>query len=119
MMDEILRSTIAAESDIAIVSNHPGELEEGGDRLGAYTRRRRIDVVVLSTPGDDAAVQDRIVSLLRANARLGVVAIDGASDTGTLHRLVPTRDAIEPLTAGTIADAIRAGAGHGSNRGLG
>ncbi len=119
MMDEILRSAISACSDMAVVSNHPDGLGEGDDRLGAYTRRRRIDVVVLSTPGDDASVQDRIVGLLRANARLGVVAIDGARDTGTLYRLVPVRDTIEPLAAGTIADAIRAGAGHDANRGMG
>jgi hypothetical protein len=116
-MDEILRSAIQAEPDMAIVNRaeEPGAI---GNRLGAYTKRRHIDVVVCIASDDDR-FRDRIEDLLRANARLGVVAIDGGRGTGVLHRLVPVHDAIGPLARENLAGAIRAGAARSANRGAG
>jgi hypothetical protein len=118
MMDEILRSAIESESDMAIVNRRPEGPEAFPDRLGGYTKRRRIDVVVCIA-GDDDGVRDRIEGLLCANPRLGVVAIDGGRGTGTLHRLVPVHEVIGPLGRESLAGAIRAGAARSANRGAG
>jgi len=105
MLTEIIRAAIAAEPDMAIV-------EGGADRiveLGAYTRRRRIDVVIFVS-GDEAFADDRIIGLLRTNPRLSLLAMDGRRDQGTLHHLVPAHDAIGRLAHASLTSAIRAGA---------
>jgi hypothetical protein len=38
------------------------------------------------------------------------VAIDGAADSGMLHRLVPAHDRFNGLAQSSLLDAIRAGA---------
>lgn len=107
MMDEILRSAIAAEPGMTVVDCGPSEDAPHGERLGAWTRRRRIDVVIRVVNDDDPG--DRFEALLRANPRLGVVAIDASRGTATLHHLVPAHDAIGPLARDNLIGAIRAG----------
>lgn len=105
MLNEIIRGVLAAEPDMAIV--------EGGAvvtaELGAYTRRRRIDVVIF-VAGDEDFTDNRILALLRANPRLSLLAMDGRRDHGTLHHLVPAHDEIGRLAQSSLTSAIRAGA---------
>jgi hypothetical protein len=105
MLTEIIRSVIANEPDITIVE---GEVDRTVE-LGAYTRRRRIDVVIFVS-GDENFADDKIFSLLRANPRLGLLAMDGRHDQGKLHHLVPAHDAIGRLAHASLTSAIRAGA---------
>jgi hypothetical protein len=105
MLNEIIRAAISSEPDMAIVD---GALGLDGD-LGAYARQRRIDVVIF--PAGTQSFGDReIARLLRANPRLALLSIDGARDEGTLHHLVPARDAIGNLAHSSLTDAIRTGA---------
>jgi hypothetical protein len=105
MLDEIIRATISAESDMAIVE----QAIRPEDDIGAYTRRQRIDVVIFTADDRDFS-EDKVDHMLRANPRLALLSIDGQRDQGTLHRLVPTRDAIGRLAKSSLIDAIRAGA---------
>jgi hypothetical protein len=105
MLNEIIRAAISSEPDMAIVDDafrHEGE-------LGAYTRQRRIDVVIFAA-GNESFDDDQILHLLRANPRLSLLSIDGARDQGMLHRLVPAHDAIGRLAQSSLTRAIRAGA---------
>jgi hypothetical protein len=81
----------------------------GGDDLGAYTRQRRIDVVLYSAGAEDFD-DNKIVVMLTANPRLSLLSIDGRRDQGVLHHLVPAHDLIGPLAQSSLAAAIRAGA---------
>lgn len=105
MLNEIVRVAIAAEPDMAVV--------EGGERrsseLAAYTRRRRINVVIFVS-GNEEFADDKILGLLHANPRLSLLAIDGRRDRGTLYHLVPAHDAIDGLAQSSLTAAIRAGA---------
>jgi hypothetical protein len=106
MLNEIVRAAIASEPDMTIVDS----LVRGGEGLGAFTRRRRIDVVVYPA-ADSSFDAETILGLLKTNPRLSLLALDGERDGGTLHRLAPAHDAIGPLAQSSLAEAIRAGAG--------
>jgi hypothetical protein len=105
MLNEILRSAISSEPDMAIVDY----VIKREDELGTYTRRRRIDVIIFGA-GNDNFSDDAIVRLLQANPRLSLLSIDGTRDQGTLHHLVLAHDAIGRLAQSSLTDAIRAGA---------
>ena len=105
MLDEIIRATISAEPDMAIVEH----ATRPDDDIGAYTRRQRIDVVIF-TSGDKDFSDDKIDHMLRANPRLALLSINGQRDQGTLHHLVPARDAIGRLAQSSLTAAIRVGA---------
>jgi hypothetical protein len=104
MLDEIIRATISAEPDMAIVE----QVMRRHNDIGAYTRQKRIDVVIF-TAGDQDFSDDKIDHMLRANPRLALLSIDGRRDQGTLHHLVPARDPIGRLAQSSLTDAIRAG----------
>jgi hypothetical protein len=105
MLNEIIRATITAEPDMTIVE----DAMHCADEIGAYTRRRHIDVVIF-VAGDKNFVDDKIVQLLGTNPRLSLLSIDGKRDQGTLHHLVPAHDAISRLAQTSLTAAIRAGA---------
>lgn len=105
MLSDIICNVIAAEPDIAMVEAQPDIASD----LGPFTRRHRIDVVIcLAT--DDNFTNNRIDRLLRSNPRLGLVAIDGAGDSGVLHHLVPAHVRFSGLRQSSLLDAIRGGA---------
>jgi hypothetical protein len=105
MLNDIVRETISSERDMTIVDG----AGRGDIDIGAYTRRRRIDVVIFPAGSADFA-DDKLVGMLKANPRLALLAIDGARDEGTLHHFVPARDAIGRLARSSLTAAIRAGA---------
>jgi hypothetical protein len=105
MLNEIIRATIAAEPDMTIVEDATRRNED----LGAFTRRRRIDVVIFAA-GDEKFANDKIVQILRTNPRLSLLSMDGQRDQGTLHHLVPAHDTIGGLAQFSLTAAIRAGA---------
>jgi hypothetical protein len=105
MLNEIIHAAISSEPDMAIVD----DVIDRNDKLGAYTRRRRIDVVIFGA-GNDGFADDEIFRLLRANPRLSLLSISGTRDEGTLHHLVLAHDAIGRLAQSSLTDAIRAGA---------
>jgi hypothetical protein len=105
MLNEIIRAAISSEPDMTIVDGAVGS----DDDIGAYTRQRRIDVVIYPAGNEDFA-EHKIIGMLHANPRLSLLSIDGQRDQGTLHHLVPARDAIGGLVQSSLTDAIRAGA---------
>jgi hypothetical protein len=105
MLNEIIRATLASEPDMTIVDGSG----RGDDDIGAYTRRRQIDVVIYPE-GNAHFADDKLVAMLKANPRLALLAIDGPRDEGTLHHLVPAHDAIGRLAYSSLTAAIRAGA---------
>jgi hypothetical protein len=105
MLNEIIRATISSEPDMTIVDGAFGS----DDDIGAYTRQRHIDVVIYPAGNEDFA-EHKIIGMLHANPRLSLLSIDGQRDQGTLHHLVPARDAIGRLVQSSLTDAIRAGA---------
>jgi hypothetical protein len=105
MLDEIIRATISAEPDMAIVE----QATRPDNDIGAYTRRQHVDVVIFIA-GDKNFSDNKIDHMLRANPRLALLSIDGRRDQGTLHHLVRAREAIGRLAQSTLTDAIRAGA---------
>jgi hypothetical protein len=105
MLCEVIEQAIAPEPDIAIIE---GAIIAAGD-LGTFSRTKRIDVVIVPAGGEEFT-EDRVVRLLRANPRLGLIAIDGTADRGDLHHLVPAHEPIGPLTLSSVIAAIRAGA---------
>jgi hypothetical protein len=105
MLNEIIRATITAEPDMTIVE----DAMHCGDEIGAYTRRRRIDVVIF-VAGNENFADDKIVQMLRSNPRLSLLSMDGKRDQGTLHHLVPAHNAIGRLAQPSLIAAIRAGA---------
>jgi DNA-binding NarL/FixJ family response regulator len=105
MLNEIVRATISTEPDMTIVDGSG----RGDDDIAAYTRRRRIDIVIYPAGNADFA-GDKLVAMLKANPRLALLAIDGLRDEGTLHHLVPAHDAIDRLAHSSLTAAIRAGA---------
>ena len=104
MLNTIIRNAIAAEADMTVVEDVRNRVD-----LGALTRRRRIDVVLFRA-GSACFAEESIDRLLHENPRLGLVALDGVTDRGTLHHLVRTRGEFRPLSRSTLASAIRAGA---------
>jgi hypothetical protein len=99
MLSDIITNAIAGEPDMVIVAGVTDPAAIG----------RRADVVIF--PAGDARFSDTgITRLLRANPRLGLLAIDGAADSASLHHLVPARDDIGPLAQASLTGAIRAGA---------
>jgi hypothetical protein len=105
MLKEVIRATIAAEPDMTIVDDTSYCDEE----FSAYTQRRRIDVVIFVV-GNAKFADDKIVLMLRSNPRLSLLSVDSKRDQGTLHHLVPARDAIGRLAQSSLTAAIRAGA---------
>jgi chemotaxis response regulator CheB len=105
MLNDIVRATISSEPDMTIVDGAVC----GDDDIGAYTRRRQIDVVIYPADNADFA-DDKLVRMLKANPRLALLSIDGPRDEGTLHHLVPAHDAIGRLAQSSLTAAIRAGA---------
>jgi hypothetical protein len=105
MLNEIVHATISSEPDMTIV----GSISRVDGDLSALTQKRRIDVVIY--PASDAEFDaEKIVSLLQANPRVSLLAIDGHRDAGMLHHLVPAQDEIGRLAQSSLAAAIRAGA---------
>jgi hypothetical protein len=105
MLNEIVRAAVSSEPDMTIVDSVVGADED----LGAFTRRRMIDVVIYPAV-EHAFEASAILELLHGNPRLSLLAIDGRRDAATLHHLVPAQDAIGPLAQASLAAAIRAGA---------
>jgi hypothetical protein len=105
MLSEVICAAITVEPDMTIVE----DAIRCDDEIGAYTRRRRIDIVIF-VAGDKNFADDKIDQLLRANPRLGLLSIDGKRDQCTLHHLVPAHDAISRLAQPSLTAAIRAGA---------
>jgi hypothetical protein len=105
MLCEVIEQAIASEPDLAIV----GGALVAADDLGTLSRTKRIDVIILPA-GAEEFTEDHIIRLLRANPRLGLIAIDGTADRGDLHHLVPAHEPIVPLTRSSVIAAIRAGA---------
>ena len=105
MLSDIIAQAIRPEPDMAIV----GAVDSGSDVLQPMLLRRRIDVVIFSA-GDTQFSDSAITDMLRAHPRLGLLAIDGAADAGTLHHLVPVRDRIGRLEHASVTGAIRSGA---------
>ncbi len=105
MLNEIIHGALSPEPDIAIVDDVIHREEE----LGAYTRRRRIDVIIFAA-GDDSFTDDEIFRLLQANPRLSLLSISGIRDEGTLHHLVLAHDSIGRLAQSSLTDAIRVSA---------
>jgi hypothetical protein len=103
MLSDIIAQAIRPEPDMAIVA----AIDET-DSLETFLRRRRIDVVIFGA-GDEKFSDTDIARLLQAIPRLGLLAIDGAADQGTLHHLVRVRDQIGQLAQSSVTDAIRAG----------
>ena len=104
MLNDVVRATISGEPDMTIVE----AAVRGDDDLGAFTRRRRIDVV-LYVAGSEDFDDCSVVGMLKANPRLSLLSIDGPGNRGTLHHLVPAHDAIGPLAQSSLTAAIRAG----------
>jgi hypothetical protein len=104
MLNAIIRNAIAAEADMTIVEHIAADTD-----LGSFTRRRRIDVVLFSA-GDCVFTDASIDRLLRANPRLGLLAVHGVQDRGVLHHLVPACKEVCPLSRSSLTEAIRAGA---------
>lgn len=105
MLHEIISATIAAEPGMVIAGRHA----DATSGLGALTQSRRIDVIVFRA-GDEDFAEDRIERLLRTNPRLGLLAVDGPRDAGTLHHLVAAHEVVRPLSETSLAAAIRAAA---------
>jgi hypothetical protein len=72
-------------------------------------RRRRVDVIIFGAD-DTHFPESAITEILQAHPRLGLLAIDGAADAGTLHHLLPVRARIGRLAYDSLAAAIRSGA---------
>jgi len=106
MLNEVIRATISVEPDMAFVASSSSS---DNTELGAYTRRRHIDVVIF-VAGDENFADDKILSVLRINPRLRLIAIGGKRDQGTLHHLVASRDEIGRLAQSNLTAAIRTGA---------
>jgi hypothetical protein len=104
MLNEIIRAAVSSEPDMMVVN---AEVRVDDD-LGAFTLKRRIDVVIYPA-GHENFDDERIIGLLHANPRLSLLAIDGPSDAGTLHHFVPAHDAIGRLAQSNLAAAIRTG----------
>src|SRR5215472_16028659 len=105
MLNDIIRATIAAEPDMTIVEDAIRRNED----LGAYTRRHRIDVVIIAA-GNEKFTDDKVVETLRSNPRLSLLSMDAQRDQGTLHYLVPVHEAVGRLAQSSLIAAIRAGA---------
>jgi hypothetical protein len=105
MLSEIIEHALACETDMAIVENALVD----ADDLGRFSRTKRVDVIIFPA-GAEEFTEERIVSLLHANPRLGLLAMDGAADSGDLHHLVPAHDRFGRLTRSSVVAAIRAGA---------
>ena len=105
MLCEVIEQAIASEPDLAIVE---GALVAADD-LGTFSRTKRIDLIIVPA-GAEEFTEDHVVRLLRANPRLGLLAIDGTADRGDLHHLVPAHEPIGSLTRSSVIAAIRAGA---------
>jgi hypothetical protein len=105
MLCEVIEQAIASEPDLAIVE---GALVAADD-LATFSRTKRIDVIIVPA-GAEEFTEDHVVRLLRANPRLGLIAIDGTADRGDLHHLVPAHEPIGPLTRSGVIAAVRAGA---------
>jgi hypothetical protein len=105
MLCEVIEHAIASEPDLAIV----GGALVAADDLGTFSRTKRIDVIIVPA-GTEEFTEDHVVRLLRANPRLGLIAIDGTADRGDLHHLVPAHEPIGPLTRSSVLAAVRAGA---------
>jgi hypothetical protein len=104
MLNDIVRATILSEPDMTIVDG----VGRSDDDIGAFTLRRRIDVVIYPA-GSAHFADDKLAGMLKANPRLALLSIDGPRDEGTLHHLVPTRDPIGRLAHSSLTAAIRAG----------
>ena len=106
MLNDIIRRTIASAGDMRVVECD----SQPRDGLGAYTRWRRVDVVIYATglPGFGG---ERVRDLLRENPRLGLLEMDGPHDAGAIHHLSPTTRRIRPLAPPGLLKAIRTGAG--------
>jgi hypothetical protein len=105
MLSEIIEHALASESDMVIVE---GPLIKADD-LGSFSRTKRIDVIIFPAGAEDFG-EERITSLLHANPRLGILAMDGTADRGDLYHLVPTRKGIGRLGRSSVIAAIRAAA---------
>lgn len=105
MLSDIIAHAIAEEPDMAIAES----ALEADESLAAYTRRKKIDVIIFSSAAGlfDAA---RIEDLLHANPRLGLLEVSGRRDGGVLHHLLPAHEEIGALAQQSLAAAIRAGA---------
>ena len=104
MLCEVIEQAIASEPDLAIVE---GALVAADD-LGTFSRTKRIDVIIVPA-GAQEFTEDHVVRLLHANPRLGLIAIDGTTDRGDLHHLVPAHEPIGPLSRSSVIAAVRAG----------
>jgi hypothetical protein len=103
MLKDIVRAAIADEPDLVLV-------EAGAvlsDDLAASISRRHVDVVIYQAGGDRLPTIG-VDQLLRANPRLGLVAIDVGNDRGTMHRLIPAHDVFTGLSRASLIEAIRA-----------
>lgn len=105
MLRDIVEHAIAAEPDMISVEGAPLAAAD----LTAFLRARRVDVAIFPAAVEGLG-DDRIVALLRAHPRLGMLALDGSADQGTLHHLVPVHETIGRLTRSSVIAAIRAGA---------
>jgi hypothetical protein len=105
MLCEVIEQAITSEPDLAIVE---GALVAAHD-LGTFSRTKRVDVIIVPADAEEFT-EDHVVRLLRANPRLGLIAIDATADRGDLHHLVPAHEPIGPLTRSSVIAAIRAGA---------
>lgn len=105
MLSDIIAQAIRPEPDMAIV----GAVEGGSEVVEQMLRRRRVDVIIF--PADETQFpENAITAILQAHPRVGLLAIDGAADAGTLHHLVPVRDRIGRLAHASLTGAIRSGA---------
>jgi hypothetical protein len=105
MLNDVMRATISSEPDMTIVEGAVCD----DDDIGAYTLKRRIDVVIYPA-GSTHFADDKLVRALKANPRLALLSIDGPRDQGMLHHLVPAQDTIGRLAQSSLTAAIRAGA---------
>jgi len=105
MLSDMIIEAIASEPDMMIVTGNDSETNE----IDAFLHNRRIDVIIFGA-GNSRFLDTEIARLLHENPRLGLLAIDGAADRGTLHHLVPVRDEIGRLDQSSVVGGIRAGA---------
>jgi hypothetical protein len=101
MLGEIIGAAIADEADMWVVEGSPSIA-----KLGEYSRRRRIDAIILPAGGIG---EEDIQRAFRANPRLCLLAVDAPSDRAVLHHLTPTAKTVDGLADTAIAPAIRAG----------